>query len=83
MAQIENRFSKEGYQRSCPHGSAVDYPVGTVHHVKIGDENCQRCPCYGGVAEPKPYTTIWCHYPHFNKENKEYENTHRPPSTHV
>lgn len=75
MATIEKCLSKDGNHISCKHGSSVDYPVGTVHHVKIGDANCMECPCFGGFDKSQRGTTygaIICHYPKFNPKY-EYE----------
>lgn len=84
MATSEKSYSSDGNQRSCPHGSSVGFPVGTVMHVKIGDMNCIKCPCFGGADESKPSNqkemAIICHYPNFSSDN---ENNNRPPSTHL
>lgn len=73
----KNIFNKDGTQRSCPHGSSVDFPCGTIHHVKIDDFNCKNCPCYGGGGGKKSmtgtFTAIICHYPNFAPQY-EYSN---------
>lgn len=64
----------DGARQSCPHGAAVNFPVGTVKHVKVGDINCSECPCYNGI-DPKSidkrenYATMCC-YPDFAPNNR-------------
>lgn len=65
----ENIFNKDGTQRSCPHGAALSFPVGTVQHVKVGDKNCHVCPCFGCIY----VRYIICHYPNFAPQY-EYSN---------
>ena len=47
----EKHYGSDRTRRSCPHGAAVTYPVGTVKHVKVGDMDCAQCPCYNGLDE--------------------------------
>ena len=65
----ENIYNKDGTQMSCPHGSSVTYPIGTISHVKVLDANCKNCPCYGGFDWDKYRSektdAIICHYPKF------------------
>ena len=58
----ENIYNSDRTQRSCPHGSSVNYPVGTVHHVKVGNINCKHCPCY----KEQCVITVTCCYPNFS-----------------
>ena len=72
MAQSENLYNSDKTRRSCPHGASVDYPVGTVEHVKVGDKNCVLCPCFQQFEKPveqEGYTKIICCYPHFKSES--------------
>lgn len=63
----ENIYNSDRTQRSCPHGANVGYPVGTVHHVKVGDSNCWNCPCFHGLDITKPMAqAILCCYPNFS-----------------
>ena len=59
--QSENIYNKDNTRRSCPHGAALSFPVGTVNHIKVGDRNCAKCPCFNGqyIMEVK------CCYPNF------------------
>lgn len=65
----ENIYNKDNTQRSCPHGSSVTFPVGTISHVKVFDANCSNCPCYGGFDWDKNRLgdpdAIICYYPKF------------------
>ena len=58
----ENIYNKDGTRRSCPHGAALSFPIGTVRHVKVGDMNCKNCPCY----KERSVITITCCYPNFS-----------------
>jgi hypothetical protein len=66
----ENIYNSDRTRRSCPNGSSVGYPCGTIHHVKVGDRNCANCPCYGGfdseIYSSKAPDAIICHYPKFS-----------------
>lgn len=66
----ENIYNSDKTQRSCPHGSSVTYPVGTISHVKVGDENCTLCPCYhwenGIKTNDETSQAILCCYPNFS-----------------
>ena len=69
MEPNEKTFRSDQTIRSCPHGSSVDYPVGTVRHVKINDVNCKQCPCYGGCSnEGTADEQITCCYPYFAEQ---------------
>lgn len=69
MATSEKLYNSDGTRRSCPHGASVDYPVGTVHHVKVCDIICTNCPCFGSPDIKKyhsgNFSSIICHYPNF------------------
>lgn len=73
--QSERHYGSDGTRRSCPHGAAVSFPVGTVKHVKVGDINCAECPCYDGIdeksitADRKGVATM-CSYPEFAPGNR-------------
>ena len=66
----ENIYNKDDTRRSCPHGAALSFPVGTVEHVKVGDENCTLCPCYhwenGIKTNAETQQAILCCYPNFS-----------------
>lgn len=66
----ENPYNKDNTRRSCPHGASVAYPVGTISHVKVGDRNCVRCPCFNKFEKSemtnKEYSSITCCYPNFS-----------------
>lgn len=68
--QSENIYNKDNTHRSCPHGAALSFPVGTVQHVKVDDAECWQCPCYGGCDYSKDKNgipqAILCYYPKFS-----------------
>ena len=78
MAQNQNIYNSDKTRRSCPHGASVDYPVGTVHHVKVGDRNCVRCHCFNRFEKSeminKEYSSITCCYPNFNASHGVSDN---------
>ena len=70
----EKHYGSDGTRRSCPHGAAVSFPVGTVKHVKVGDINCSECPCYNGIDEKsidkRTNIATMCCYPEFAPNNR-------------
>ena len=38
-------------RKSCPGGSHISYPIGTIKKVKMGDPNCKNCPLYKQEGE--------------------------------
>ena len=70
----EKHYGSDGTRRSCPHGAAVSFPVGTVKHVKVGDINCSECPCYNGIDEKsidkRTNIATMCCYPDFAPNNR-------------
>ena len=66
--KTENIYNSDGTHRSYPHGASIDYPIGTIWHIKVRDFNCKNCPCFVDNKDAgDKSTTINCSYPHFTK----------------
>ena len=74
VRKSEKHYGSDGTRRSCPHGAAVNFPVGTVKHVKIGDMDCSCCPCYDGIdpksIDKRENVATMCCYPDFAPNNR-------------
>ncbi len=37
-------LNSDGTPNTCPHGAFINYPVGTIKKVHVGDAICWQCP---------------------------------------
>ena len=69
---MEEMYDSNGMSRTCPHGASVQYPIGTIKRIKVGDENCSQCYCYAGMVKRPDNIKggiVNCKYPDFYPKN--------------
>lgn len=41
-------YNSDGTRATCPHGTSVSYPRGTLVRVEVCSHICANCPCFKG-----------------------------------
>ena len=67
-----NLYNSDHTPKTCPNGASVDYPIGKIQRVLVGNGNCQCCPCWqeNVIGADGGLVAVRCSFPNNKHDGK-------------